>query len=136
MTCVSSRMLAGVLYGLLALVAAGPVAAQSFTAGVRGAVRESGGVVPGVTVQLVNEATGATRETVCSCEVVMSPNLSQALHLLNGETVNQRIQEGQLVAERLKDGVVVTIFSCACNSDEASKQRMKINDFMICSCGA
>ena len=29
----------------------------------------------------------ATRETVCSCEVKMEPNLSQALHLLNGETV-------------------------------------------------
>ncbi len=45
----------------------------------------------------------ATRETVCSCEVVMSPNLSQALHLLNGETVNQKIQEGQLIARRLQE---------------------------------
>jgi len=38
--------------------------AQSSNAGVRGAVRESGGVVPGVTVQLINEASGAARETV------------------------------------------------------------------------
>ena len=28
----------------------------------------------------------AKRETVCSCEVVMDPSLSQALHLLNGDT--------------------------------------------------
>lgn len=39
-------------------------AAQTFTAGVRGAVRESDRVVPGVTVQLINEASGATRATV------------------------------------------------------------------------
>ena len=36
----------------------------------------------------------ATRETVCSCEVKMEPTLSQALHLLNGKTVNDKIQAG------------------------------------------
>src|SRR3954468_5374786 len=36
----------------------------------------------------------ATRETVCSCEVKMEPTLSQALHLLNGDTVNGKIQQG------------------------------------------
>ena len=46
----------------------------------------------------------ATRETVCSCEVTMEPNLSQALHLLNGDTVNAKIQQGGLVAARLKEG--------------------------------
>lgn len=44
----------------------------------------------------------ATRETVCSCEVVMQPNLSQALHLLNGETTHKKIKEGALV-KRLFD---------------------------------
>ncbi|MBM3772500.1 MAG: TonB-dependent receptor [Acidimicrobiia bacterium] len=48
----------------MVLLLAGPVAAQSFTAGVRGAVRESGSIVPGVIIQLINEGTGATRETV------------------------------------------------------------------------
>ena len=38
--------------------------AQTFTGGVRGAVRDSGGVVPGVTVTLINEANGATRDAV------------------------------------------------------------------------
>jgi hypothetical protein len=46
----------------------------------------------------------ASRETVCSCEVVMSPNLSQALHLLNGETVNQKIQQGGLIPQLMEDG--------------------------------
>ncbi len=46
----------------------------------------------------------ATRETVCSCEVSMEPNLSQALHLLNGDTVNSKIAEGKLVPARLAEG--------------------------------
>jgi hypothetical protein len=46
----------------------------------------------------------ATRETVCSCEVKMEPNLSQALHLLNGDTVNQKIVAGKTIETALKDG--------------------------------
>lgn len=46
----------------------------------------------------------ATRETVCSCEVKMEPNLSQALHLLNGQTSNQRIQQGGVVKKLLAAG--------------------------------
>lgn len=38
--------------------------AQSSTAGVRGQVRDSDAVVPGVTIQLVNDASGVIRETV------------------------------------------------------------------------
>ena len=43
----------------------------------------------------------ATRETVCSCEVKMEPTLSQALHLLNGDTVNGKIQQGGVVPRLL-----------------------------------
>jgi len=39
----------------------------------------------------------AKRESVCSCEVKMEPNLSQALHLINGTTANSKIQSGKLV---------------------------------------
>ncbi len=39
----------------------------------------------------------AKRETVCSCEVKMEPNLSQALHLINGDTVEKKIQQGAVV---------------------------------------
>lgn len=37
--------------------------AQTFTGGLRGAVRDANGVVPGVIVQLINEATSVERET-------------------------------------------------------------------------
>src|SRR5256885_9884545 len=42
--------------------------------------------------------------TVCSCEVKTDPNLSQALHLLNGDTLQNKIEQGGLVAKMLKDG--------------------------------
>ncbi len=45
----------------------------------------------------------ATRATVCSCEVKMEPNLSQALHLLNGDTTQKRIRDGKLVETMLHD---------------------------------
>lgn len=45
----------------------------------------------------------ATRATVCSCEVKMEPNLSQALHLLNGDTTQQRIRQGKLVENMLQE---------------------------------
>jgi hypothetical protein len=38
--------------------------AQTFTGGLRGSVRDANGVVPGVTVTLSNDATGATRDAV------------------------------------------------------------------------
>ena len=44
----------------------------------------------------------ATRETVCSCEVKMEPNLSQALHLLNGDTVQHKIAASPLIARLLE----------------------------------
>lgn len=45
----------------------------------------------------------ATRETPCSCEVKMEPTLSQALHLLNGDTVNNKIKSGGVIAQLIKD---------------------------------
>jgi hypothetical protein len=45
----------------------------------------------------------ATRKTVCSCEVKMEPNLSQALHLLNGESISQRITRGRVVQKMLAE---------------------------------
>jgi hypothetical protein len=46
----------------------------------------------------------AKRDTVCSCEVRMEPSLSQALHLLNGDTVNSKIVQGKFVESRIKAG--------------------------------
>lgn len=45
----------------------------------------------------------AKRESVCSCEVKMEPNLSQALHLMNGDTVNNKIKQGGLIPTMLKE---------------------------------
>ena len=45
----------------------------------------------------------ASRETVCSCEVRMEPNLSQALHLLNGTTVSNKIRAGRFIENQLKE---------------------------------
>lgn len=45
----------------------------------------------------------AKRETVCSCEVKMEPTLSQALHLLNGNTVNDKIRRGGIIDKALKE---------------------------------
>jgi len=46
----------------------------------------------------------AKRETVCTCEVSTDPSLSQALHLLNGTTVEGKIGQGGLVKQLLADG--------------------------------
>ncbi|MGV2337704.1 MAG UNVERIFIED_CONTAM: DUF1549 domain-containing protein [Planctomycetaceae bacterium] len=44
----------------------------------------------------------STRATACSCEVKTSPTLSQALHLLNGESTGGRIESGGVVERLLK----------------------------------
>ena len=43
----------------------------------------------------------AQRLSVCSCEVKTEPNLSQALHLLNGQTVQGKIRQGGVVKQLL-----------------------------------
>jgi hypothetical protein len=46
----------------------------------------------------------AKRETVCACEATTDPSLSQALHLLNGNTVHGKIQQGGVVKTLLAGG--------------------------------
>ncbi len=46
----------------------------------------------------------ATRQTVCACEVNTDPNLSQALHLLNGDTTQSKIAQGGTVKKLLEAG--------------------------------
>ena len=38
-----------------------------------------------------------SRSTVCSCEVDVQPTLSQALHLINGETTWGKIDSGPII---------------------------------------
>jgi hypothetical protein len=46
----------------------------------------------------------STRQTACTCEVKTSPTLSQALHLINGETTSGKIAEGQVIERLLTEG--------------------------------
>jgi hypothetical protein len=45
----------------------------------------------------------APRETVDTCEVVTEPTLSQALQLINGDTVHDKIKQGQLVKKMIDE---------------------------------
>jgi len=44
----------------------------------------------------------SSRDTVCACEVTTDPTLSQALHLLNGPTVENKVRAG--LVKRMLDG--------------------------------
>jgi len=55
-------------------------------------------IADGATTSYFLETFGrSTRETECSCAVSVDPNLSQALHLINGNTVQGKIENGGLV---------------------------------------
>jgi hypothetical protein len=47
----------------------------------------------------------AQRATVCACEASTDPSLSQALHLINGDATNGKIQQGQLIQQLKKEGL-------------------------------
>ena len=46
----------------------------------------------------------ASRDTVCACEAKTEPTLSQALHMLNGTTIHNKIQQGGIVKELIAAG--------------------------------
>src|SRR4026207_488043 len=58
------RFRAALIGALLVLATAGTVFGQGFQGGIRGSIKDSGGVVPGVEVTLTNEATNIARSTV------------------------------------------------------------------------
>jgi Carboxypeptidase regulatory-like domain len=58
------RALCSLLAALLVPASVTFVSAQSFQGGLRGTVKDAQGVIPGVTVTLVNEANGVSRDTV------------------------------------------------------------------------
>ena len=71
----------------------------------------------------------APRETVCSCEVDVEPTLSQAFHLLNGDTTNDKIREGGVIRKYLDDGKspteIIDELYIACFSRHATEAEMK-----------
>src|SRR5438034_10149337 len=58
------RVIGSVISALFLVLGAASVDAQQFTGGVRGAVRDANGVIPGATVTLTNEGTNISREVV------------------------------------------------------------------------
>jgi hypothetical protein len=63
-------------------------------------------------VQIANGSTStyflttfgrAPRDTVCACEAKTEPTLSQALHMLNGSTIQGKIQQGGLIKKWLDE---------------------------------
>ncbi len=78
----------------------------------------------------------ATRETPCSCEVKMEPTLSQALHLLNGDTVNQKIKAGGVIDKmmtehpKIEDRIVQLYLRCLARrptAEEVEKVKSSID---------
>ena len=61
---VANARLCVLICGLLLLGVATESLSQQFTGNIRGAVRDSDGVIPGVTVTLINEGTSVSRETM------------------------------------------------------------------------
>jgi len=58
------RFRAALIGALLVVVAAGSVFAQGFQGGLRGSVKDAGGVIPGAEVTLTNDQTNVKRSTV------------------------------------------------------------------------
>ena len=77
----------------------------------------------------------ASRTTVCSCEVKIDPNLSQALHLLNGNTVQKKIEDGALVKKMLKEGknpeqIIDNLYLRCFSREPTATEITKLNKFL------
>jgi hypothetical protein len=88
-----------------------------------------------VSTYFLNTFGRARRETVCSCEVRTEPNLSQALHLLNGSTVSEKVQEGALVKKLLKENkkpadIVEELYLRCFARRPTEKELGKLNTFL------
>jgi len=77
----------------------------------------------------------ATRETVCSCEVKMDPNLSQALSLLNGDIVQRKLQNSPVLARLMEaktppDQAITELYlRCFSRSPMPTEQQALLADF-------
>lgn len=71
----------------------------------------------------------ATRDTVCSCEVKLEPNIGQALHLMNGDSVHAKVKGGgvvkRLLAEKKSTPEVIAELYLRCLSRRPSDDESK-----------
>jgi hypothetical protein len=79
----------------------------------------------------------APRETACSCEVNKEANLSQALHLVNGDTITQKVAQSRLIAtmitqkkppEEILEELYVRALSRKPTADEMQKLVAIVNE--------
>jgi len=76
----------------------------------------------------------ASRTTVCSCEVKTDPNLSQALHLLNGNTLQNKIEDGGVVKKLLKqdkttEQVIENLYLRCLSRPPTEKELSRLKEF-------
>ncbi|WP_231617891.1 DUF1549 and DUF1553 domain-containing protein [Novipirellula aureliae] len=61
-------------------------------------------IADGATSNYFLDAFGRSpRTTVCECEASTSPSLSQALHLLNGNSISNKINQGKVIQRWVKE---------------------------------
>jgi hypothetical protein len=125
------RMRAEVLYDCISQVTETKNKFQGLPRGARAVEIADGNV----TTYFLTTFGRATRETVCSCEVKTEPNLSQALHLLNGNTTNEKIKEGGIVKAMLKakktpEEIVEELYLRCLGRKADAKELAKINGFL------
>ncbi len=76
----------------------------------------------------------ASRTTACSCEVKIDPNLSQALHLLNGDTLQSKIERGGVVKKLLQQGqtpgqIIENLYLRCLSRKPTEKEAAKLEEF-------
>ena len=74
---------------------------------------------------------GSPRETACAAEVRMEPTLSQALHLINGDTIRDKISSGgmigrMLTAKRSPEEVLHTLYIRALSREPTPDERARL----------
>ncbi len=72
----------------------------------------------------------SARQTVCACEASTDPSLSQALHLINGEAINGKVKQGQLIqtwlkTEKLEPAQVIDRMYVQCLSRKPTEAELK-----------
>lgn len=78
----------------------------------------------------------ATRESVCTCEVKREPNLSQALHLMNGPTVHAKIQQGGRIRQMLEAGqspteIIRGLYVACLSRPPTDEEQSRITGFLV-----
>jgi hypothetical protein len=79
----------------------------------------------------------APRESACSCEVNREANLSQALHLVNGDTISQKVAQSRLIENLIRqrkspaeivEELYIRAFSRKPTADESKKLVEIVNE--------